>query len=261
MKIIKLFFHLLLLMQLHLPLTAQVTSQLVFTTTTDEVQTGFDAVSNSSDHLLSASPQSDGFTWFKNLSTTAQLRGFPTCDNLEVIQIDFQNTDSLTITVYNNCDDCAKHVYTGLEVYNSNSDLVAESLIPQSEQTPDNNSERAYFLKKLQSFDLQDISRIKMTSEICDSLKIKPLVSSVNASAHLETGISISPNPSIDFITVLNPGRVPILNIKIIDEKGRIVRTITSDFYQLDITDLSKGIYFIMFQSDEGLDTKKLIKK
>ncbi len=65
----------------------------------------------------------------------------------------------------------------------------------------------------------------------------------------------IYPNPCVDIITVNNPS---YKNIVIIDINGRVV--MESSQKQIDISMLSKGVYSIIFISDNYRSIKKLVK-
>ncbi|WP_299365030.1 T9SS type A sorting domain-containing protein [Winogradskyella sp.] len=72
--------------------------------------------------------------------------------------------------------------------------------------------------------------------------------------------VRIYPNPARDMIDVIS--RQIIDEITLIDINGRVLSTIevsTTD-YRLDISALSKGIYFLDIKSGDSTSTKKLIK-
>ncbi len=49
----------------------------------------------------------------------AQSWRFPDCSELEVVALErsSENTNETRITVYNDCENCSKHVYTGMKIY------------------------------------------------------------------------------------------------------------------------------------------------
>lgn len=78
-----------------------------------------------------------------------------------------------------------------------------------------------------------------------------------------DSGFVMYPNPVSDVLTISNPGAL-INSIEIVDLNGRIVKTIdypgTSEL-QVNVSDLSAGMYLINTYSGKGLITNKVIKK
>ena len=79
-----------------------------------------------------------------------------------------------------------------------------------------------------------------------------------------ESKLSIFPNPSTNVITISSTKNIQISEITITDFNGRIVKV--NQFnnlpnVQVNIADLSKGIYLMKITSKEGTITEKIIKK
>ncbi len=104
-------------------------------------------------------------------NTIAQVVYFPSCEDLKVTEMIFNDSgrDSLYITVFNDCDTCDTHIYTGLIVKAIEDTLAIDELMT-SERTPENNSYRTYTLNVLKNFELVDTFKIEMYL-ICDSVK------------------------------------------------------------------------------------------
>ena len=85
-----------------------------------------------------------------------------------------------------------------------------------------------------------------------------------NATFDSETTIfSVSPNPANDFITVSNSENIFVNAISITDLNGRVVKQNSFSNLsnvQVNISDLSSGVYMINISSDKGSVTKKIIK-
>lgn len=85
-----------------------------------------------------------------------------------------------------------------------------------------------------------------------------------NASFEGETTIfSVSPNPAKDLITISNTENISVNSISITDLNGRIVKQNTysnETNVQVNISDLSSGVYMMNITSDKGSVTKKIIK-
>jgi subtilisin family serine protease len=77
-----------------------------------------------------------------------------------------------------------------------------------------------------------------------------------------ELKISLYPNPAIDFVTIKSVELISIISIMSLD--GKLIRTelvnSAETKYQLDVSGLSKGVYFMIFTSiDNRFVTRKMI--
>jgi Secretion system C-terminal sorting domain len=73
---------------------------------------------------------------------------------------------------------------------------------------------------------------------------------------------SISPNPASDFVTILSDNNA-ISNIEMTDVNGRIVKTIkvgNLNETNVNISDLSSGVYMMKITTENGNATRKIIK-
>ncbi len=79
----------------------------------------------------------------------------------------------------------------------------------------------------------------------------------------LNSNFSVSPNPAKDLITISNTENISVNSISITDLNGRIVKQNTysnETNVQVNISDLSSGVYMMNITSAEGSVTKKIIK-
>lgn len=77
------------------------------------------------------------------------------------------------------------------------------------------------------------------------------------------TNFSVSPNPANDFITVSNSENIFVNAISITDLNGRVVKQNSFSNLsnvQVNVSDLSSGVYMLNISSDKGSVTKKIIK-
>ena len=89
-------------------------------------------------------------------------------------------------------------------------------------------------------------------------LDCEEIITGINEPESKES-ISVFPNPTQSNITVRNIDRATAY--KIITISGRIVKQgIISESTELSLTELSKGIYFIEFESDNVLTVRKIVK-
>jgi len=74
---------------------------------------------------------------------------------------------------------------------------------------------------------------------------------------------SVYPNPSNSLVTINNTLNALINNVQITDLNGRVVKTnnyASSTEIQVNISDLSAGVYMMSINSDQGSVTKKIVK-
>jgi hypothetical protein len=118
------------------------------------------------------------------VTAPAQVVHFPSCEDLKVTKIQFDQTtgkDTLYVTVYNDCDTCNQAVYSGVIVYRGeviNSIAVEDTLAIDkyntSELTPDNNAERTYTAIVKKDFNLS-LKNFKVgLFGVCDSIPLSP---------------------------------------------------------------------------------------
>jgi hypothetical protein len=87
------------------------------------------------------------------------------------------------------------------------------------------------------------------------------LLSSENEFA--TANFSIYPNPASDVIN-LNAGNLIINSVKITDINGRVVSTFNVNLtssVEINVSDLTTGIYFLTVDTDQGVGTSKIVKK
>ena len=76
----------------------------------------------------------------------------------------------------------------------------------------------------------------------------------------IETNIQIYPNPAASQLTI-GCNQLSINKIEITDLTCKTIKTITQNTNTIDITDLSKGIYFINLFLDDMTVTRKFVKQ
>jgi hypothetical protein len=82
--------------------------------------------------------------------------------------------------------------------------------------------------------------------------------------AFFTSNFSIQPNPVNDVFNLTAKNGVSLENVQVIDVNGRVVNTTNvsdSDSVQINVSDLTAGVYFVKVQSDLGVGTSKIIKK
>ena len=75
--------------------------------------------------------------------------------------------------------------------------------------------------------------------------------------------LSISPNPANDFVNISNTENIRVSNIKITDLNGRVIKQNNFDNVSninLNVSDLSSGVYMMNINTNKGSTVKKIIK-
>lgn len=93
------------------------------------------------------------------------------------------------------------------------------------------------------------------------AIEIDPL--SISENEFATVNLSIYPNPANDVINI-SAGDLIINSIKITDINGRIINTIDvalSSTVEINVSDLTSGIYFLTVYTDQGVGTSKIVKK
>lgn len=82
-----------------------------------------------------------------------------------------------------------------------------------------------------------------------------------SASFSQQADLSIYPNPSHDFISVLNTTDFPIQQVTVTNVLGKKQFEVYQSFDRIDINPLPAGIYFIQVNSEQKTNTLKFIKE
>jgi predicted outer membrane repeat protein len=82
----------------------------------------------------------------------------------------------------------------------------------------------------------------------------------VHVYENLSNNIYIYPNPTVNKLTI-EYGNLNINNISILNISGEIVRKTTVNTNIIDVSNLTKGIYFLQIYTENGLVSKKFIKE
>ncbi|HTO35856.1 MAG TPA: T9SS type A sorting domain-containing protein [Flavobacterium sp.] len=97
----------------------------------------------------------------------------------------------------------------------------------------------------------------------CDEVWSFTLAGEMNTSDFFSNNLSIYPNPANDFFSISSTTSV-IENVKITDLNGRVVKSIAANGVsdiQVNISDLTTGMYFVTVETDNGTGSTKLVKK
>jgi hypothetical protein len=95
-----------------------------------------------------------------------------------------------------------------------------------------------------------------------DDFKIT--ATSLSVSDNLATAFNMVPNPATDKVQIRATQGALLTNVEVVDLNGRTVmsaKATAGDFHQLNIAELSAGMYMVNIISDQGSVSKKLIKR
>lgn len=76
-----------------------------------------------------------------------------------------------------------------------------------------------------------------------------------------ESSINIFPNPASDYVSVQQKelGVVQLRTVQILDNTGKWIKSVNDNFTHISVSDLSKGVYLFIIQTDKGNKTEKVI--
>jgi hypothetical protein len=72
-------------------------------------------------------------------------------------------------------------------------------------------------------------------------------------------GIEISPNPTEDFLFIKSEKDIKINHVKLINNEGKIAKSIDKDYNTIDVSGLSKGLYLLIIIDDENTKYSKKV--
>jgi len=72
---------------------------------------------------------------------------------------------------------------------------------------------------------------------------------------------AVYPNPASDVINISSKNNIAINQAQVTDMNGRVVKTVNGEISQINISELTAGVYFLKIASAQGTGTTKIIKK
>ena len=110
-------------------------------------------------------------------------------------------------------------------------------------------------------FAFNDVSAVATTAA---TMRIDTVnfTSVLSTNDYISSKISVYPNPVKDIISITNDSNEIIKNVDISDINGRTIKSFKSvSQNQINISDLSSGVYFLKITTDGGNAIKKIIKE
>ncbi len=97
---------------------------------------------------------------------------------------------------------------------------------------------------------------------LIDNIKLGAPSASVDD--HLSQQFAMYPNPTTGIVNITNNENVLVSQVNVTDLNGRVVKTVKFDNVseaQVDISGLSAGMYIMNITTNQGIATKKVVKK
>ena len=86
---------------------------------------------------------------------------------------------------------------------------------------------------------------------------------SLKTEKFVNENFKIYPNPATNYVSVeqkITDG-INLQSLQILDSSGKWIRSVKDNFNQIDVSNLSKGMYLFVIQTDKGNKTEKIIIK
>jgi hypothetical protein len=106
------------------------------------------------------------------------------------------------------------------------------------------------------------VSEITFDNLLVEAVNVESLLNVTQISKIVD--FSVYPNPATNLVTVSSASDFSIKAIDMFDINGRIIKSIAIDNLsnvEVNISDLSTGVYMMKIASDQGTSTKKIIKQ
>lgn len=74
------------------------------------------------------------------------------------------------------------------------------------------------------------------------------------------TYVSLFPNPTTGILHIDTANNAEVKSMQLVDVNGRVIKTVNGFASQLDLTELSNGVYMLTIETATAKETKKIIK-
>lgn len=195
-------------------------------------------------------------------SLCAQSWRYPNCGDLEITKIEMPEpgNNDLYITVFNHCDSCSQHQYTGLMAIRGLDTLATEEWL-FSKPSPDNKMDYRYKLLVDMPFEFSEDIRVEMVGQVCDSIAYFPDLISTVPSRRLGKLVQVYPNPTKDFIKIIPAEGLDLSEIRLVDINGRTLKEWRLLPEEVSLKQWPTGVYWFIITSNKGQMVKKVVLK
>ncbi len=123
----------------------------------------------------------------------------------------------------------------------------------------DNGNSRS-FVMGINMFNITDqTQRADIFKSIMDWLTFQNATGIFELSGYEK--INVYPNPTVDYITIEGIEDIPNKKLRLLDLAGNSIRLINQNDSRINVSDLTTGTYFVMIESDTGVQYAEFIKK
>jgi len=88
-------------------------------------------------------------------------------------------------------------------------------------------------------------------------------VCTLSVEKFVNDNFKIYPNPATDYVAIeqKETNGVTLQSVQILDSSGKWIKSVKDNFNQIDVSNLSKGMYLFVIQTDKGNKTEKIVIK
>lgn len=198
----------------------------------------------------------------------AMLEGFATGGALTINGVATDEIGSMyptvpgTLTLYNTQQGQSAFPTSRLVPQDENSKVVfhhASSADSSIAVRNDDGNSRS-FVMSLNMFNFTDqTQRADIFKSVMDWLTEQNATGIFEISGYEE--INVYPNPTVDYITIEGIEDIPNKKISLLDLAGNSIKILNQTDNRIDVTDLTTGTYFIMIESETGVQYAKFVKQ
>ncbi len=84
-----------------------------------------------------------------------------------------------------------------------------------------------------------------------------------NLNSYLESNVTLYPNPAKEFVDVRVDGDVNVIGMEVYDVYGKLINTVNviDNLTHINVSSLANGMYFVRVTTEQGVVTKRFVKK
>ena len=88
-------------------------------------------------------------------------------------------------------------------------------------------------------------------------------VCTLNIEKFVNENFKIYPNPATEYVSIeqIETDGVTLQSVQILDSSGKWIKSVKDNFNQIDVSNLNKGMYLFVIQTDKGNKTEKIVIK
>ena len=88
-------------------------------------------------------------------------------------------------------------------------------------------------------------------------------VTTTNLNSYLENNVTLYPNPAKEFVDVRVDGDVNVIDMEVYDVYGKLINTVNviDNMTRINVSGMANGMYFVRVKTEQGMVTKRFVKK